>query len=233
MTGRDVPTPNGAFPDPMRDDGSDDVLPPSLRGAVDALRHTPAGTPDAADRALAAALAAQRAAVASAGRPGRGWAVGRPALAWAAAVLAAVGLGTAVWRAGGAGEGAAPTVAVSRGADATPAAPVSGAAPLTPVAGGTAALDEAPRAVRFTLRAPAARRVALVGAFNRWDPSATPLTRGADGWAVDVALVPGRHAYAFVVDGARWVLDPDAPSERDPDFGRAHSVTVVGVEGVR
>jgi 1,4-alpha-glucan branching enzyme len=86
--------------------------------------------------------------------------------------------------------------------------------------------------VRFAVQAPGARRVAVVGDFNRWDPAATPLApAGAGAWAVEVSLAPGRHAYAFVVDGERWVLDPAAPSERDPDFGRARSVTVVGLEG--
>jgi 1,4-alpha-glucan branching enzyme len=101
---------------------------------------------------------------------------------------------------------------------------------VVPAAGTAAALDEAPRVVRFTLRAPGARRVAIVGDFNRWDPAATPLAAAAGRWEVEVPLTPGRHAYAFVVDGRRWVLDPAAPSERDPDFGREHSVTVVGVE---
>jgi 1,4-alpha-glucan branching enzyme len=92
--------------------------------------------------------------------------------------------------------------------------------------------------VRFALRAPGAGRVALVGDFNRWDPAATPLAPAAGGgpvgeWEVEVPLTPGRHAYAFVVDGGGWVLDPAAPSERDPDFDRRHSVTVVGLERAR
>ena len=91
-------------------------------------------------------------------------------------------------------------------------------------------LDEAPQLVRFRLRAPGARGVAVVGDFNRWDRAATPLgARHGGEWTADVPLTPGRHAYAFVVDGRRWVLDPAAPAERDPDFGRAHSVTVVGL----
>jgi 1,4-alpha-glucan branching enzyme len=103
-------------------------------------------------------------------------------------------------------------------------------APVLPAAAAAAALDEAPRPVTFTLRAPGARRVALVGDFNRWDPAATPLAGRAGAWSVEVPLAPGRHAYAFVVDGGRWTLDPAAPSERDPDFGRARSVVVVGLE---
>jgi hypothetical protein len=201
-------------------------LPPELRAAVDALRHRPAGAPGAVERATAAALAAQRAAVAAPPRRGAATApLGRRAAAWAAAAAVAVGLGgAALWRARGAPGGEA-TVASAPAASAG-----RGAAPAMPPAGGAGALDEAPRLVRFTLRAPSARRVAVVGDFNRWDPAATPLAADAGVWAVEVPLTPGRHAYAFVVDGRRWVLDPAAPRERDPDFGRSHSVTVVGVE---
>jgi hypothetical protein len=226
-------------------DGADgpDALPPALRSAVDLLRAVPTGASGAAERAAAAAVAAQRAAVAT--RP----ADGRRVAAWAAAVaIAAAGLGAGVWA--DARRDAAPAEVAAVGAErAAPrraaGAPggradagfgepfgARGAAPAAPVAGSAAALDEAPRAVRFTLRAPEARRVAVVGDFNRWDPAATPLAGGEGGmWTTEVLIPPGRHAYAFVVDGGRWVLDPAAPSERDPDFGRAHSVTVVGVEG--
>jgi hypothetical protein len=127
------------------------------------------------------------------------------------------------WRVGGGRRGRRDDAGRVAGAE-------SAGVPLLPASGVAAALEEAPRPVRFALRMPAARRVALVGDFNRWDPAATPLVRGADGWETEVALTPGRHAYAFVVDGARWVLDPAAPSEHDPDFGRARSVTVVGLE---
>jgi 1,4-alpha-glucan branching enzyme len=79
--------------------------------------------------------------------------------------------------------------------------------------------------VRFVLVAPGARQVSLAGTFNRWDPSATPLVRSgtADTWVATLALPPGEHQYAFVVDGARWVPDPAAPAV-DDGFGRRNSV---------
>ena len=79
--------------------------------------------------------------------------------------------------------------------------------------------------VRFVLVAPGARQVSVAGTFNRWDPSATPLVRSgtADTWVATLALPPGEHQYAFVVDGARWVPDPAAPAV-DDGFGRRNSV---------
>jgi hypothetical protein len=54
------------------------------------------------------------------------------------------------------------------------------------------------------------------------------MTRAADGsWTATLAVAPGRHAYAFVVDGA-WVTDPRMPATADPDYGRDHSIVVVG-----
>jgi hypothetical protein len=45
---------------------------------------------------------------------------------------------------------------------------------------------------------------------------------------VEVPLEPGRHEYAFVVDGERWLADPAAPTTGG-DFGTPNSVvTVVG-----
>lgn len=82
--------------------------------------------------------------------------------------------------------------------------------------------------VKFVLFAADARRVALAGTFNRWDPATTPLTRaGAPGvWTVTVALPVGQHQYAFVVDGQQWIPDPAAPSI-DDGFGRKNSVVSV------
>jgi len=198
---------------------------------VEALRHTPAPSAGALARATAAAFAAQRAAVEAdtARVPHQDW---RRAATWAAAVVAAVGLGAGVWRTRGAmPAGEVPSIASAPGTAGRPAASDAPLiAPVVPAGGLAGALDEAPRLVRFTLRAPGASRVALVGDFNRWNPAATPLAGRAGEWEIEVPLTPGRHAYAFVVDGRGWVLDPNAPQERDPDFGRARSVTVVGLE---
>ena len=95
-------------------------------------------------------------------------------------------------------------------------------------------LDGAPRVrpepldVRFALVAPYAAEVSLVGDFNRWNPRALPMRRIADGrtWVLDVPLPPGRHVYAFVVDGD-LTPDPAAPHAGEDDFGVQNSVVLV------
>ena len=82
--------------------------------------------------------------------------------------------------------------------------------------------------VEFELSAPRASRVMLVGSFNEWNPTATPLERDpATGkWTVSLRLPPGRHVYAFVVDGD-VTADPAAPRAADDDFGSTNSVVLV------
>jgi hypothetical protein len=42
-----------------------------------------------------------------------------------------------------------------------------------------------------------------------------------------VRLPAGRHEYAFLVDGERWVADPNAPSSIEDEFGVESSVVTV------
>ena len=84
---------------------------------------------------------------------------------------------------------------------------------------------------QFVLQAPGAARVSLVGDFNGWNASATPMTRTADGkWMVKVGLPAGRHVYAFEVDdagGTKFMPDPAALRAPDDGFGPS-SVVLVG-----
>jgi hypothetical protein len=82
--------------------------------------------------------------------------------------------------------------------------------------------------VRFVIVAPNAARVSVVGNFNGWDPGAAPMERlgGGDAWIRELVLEPGRHAYAFFVDGAIQV-DPSAPRAAEDDFGIPSSALVV------
>ena len=85
--------------------------------------------------------------------------------------------------------------------------------------------------VRFEFILPAgAEAVALVGDFNGWDTHATPMRREGSGrtWSAQIPLEPGRHEYAFVVDGQRWVVDPLAPQVPDAGFGPTNAVVVDG-----
>ena len=94
---------------------------------------------------------------------------------------------------------------------------------------GTGSGGAAVQSVRFEVAAPGAAHVALVGDFNDWNPAATPLraTRHNGVWSVTVPIAPGRHEYAFVVDGERWIPDPHAPRAGAADFGSANSVVTV------
>lgn len=91
--------------------------------------------------------------------------------------------------------------------------------------------EEQNGAMRFTLTLPStANAVSLVGDFNGWDERATPMVRrGPDGsWSAQVPLAPGRHTYAFVVDGQQWLVDPLAPQVPDAGFGPTNTVIVDG-----
>jgi hypothetical protein len=86
--------------------------------------------------------------------------------------------------------------------------------------------------VRFVFVDSGAASVALVGDFNEWTRGSTQLKRsGAPGvWTVSVPLTPGRHEYAFIVNGSRWVADPLAIKSSD-DFGTESSVIRIGSAG--
>jgi hypothetical protein len=135
---------------------------------------------------------------------GRAWAF-RPATAVAAGLLCAV-------------VGGGLTFGVVR--LATGQRRETAAVPVTGESRGTAP-------VRFVLVAPRASTVTLVGDFNGWSRTATPLRRtGGALWSVDLPLSPGRHTYAFVVDGV-LIADPNALDSADDDFGVRSSVVLV------
>lgn len=89
--------------------------------------------------------------------------------------------------------------------------------------------------VQFGFVAPHASSVALVGDFNNWDPKATPLRAASTGgvWSVEVPIQPGRHLYAFVVDGTAWRPDPAAPQASGEDYGEPNSALTVAEPGAR
>lgn len=80
----------------------------------------------------------------------------------------------------------------------------------------------------FVFVAPKAAQVSLVGDFNDWDASKSPLVRVPNSglWRIAVPLPAGRHLYQFVVDGT-WLPDPAAPLAGDDGFGRTNSVRIV------
>lgn len=100
-----------------------------------------------------------------------------------------------------------------------------------PAAEAGAPAPHAPPLTRFAVTLPpSAHSVTLVGDFNGWDPTATPMRRegGAGHWGTALPLPPGRHVYAFVVDGRDWRVDPLAPQVPDDGLGPANAVIVEG-----
>lgn len=106
-----------------------------------------------------------------------------------------------------------------------------GAAHVAPAAAAPSARIDAGHMriaqVQFVFVAPKAQRVAVVGDFNDWDLAAAPLTSSGGVWSGQLDVPFGRHDYAFVVDGERWVRDPNAPQAPADEFGAGYSVLVV------
>ena len=76
------------------------------------------------------------------------------------------------------------------------------------------------RGILFQLHAPDAFIVYLAGSFNDWakkrdglvsDPQFAMTGPDSNGvWRAEVELKPGRYVYQFVIDGDRWLADPNA-----------------------
>lgn len=83
--------------------------------------------------------------------------------------------------------------------------------------------------LQFSLYAPQAHSVVLIGDFNGWGSTAeVKLAPSGNGtWSVTVPLPAGRYQYAFLIDGQRWVTDPRAEQRVNDDFGRQSAVAIV------
>jgi hypothetical protein len=100
---------------------------------------------------------------------------------------------------------------------------------LQPVANVTPAPADRAVAEQFIIVAPGATSVSLVGEFNDWDATRTPMQRVSDDgtWLVTVPLMPGRYEFQYEIDGVRRT-DPSRP-QTSSDFGSPNSV--VSVQG--
>jgi 1,4-alpha-glucan branching enzyme len=67
--------------------------------------------------------------------------------------------------------------------------------------------------------------ITVVGDFNGWSESATPLTRTDDGFSVTLSLEVGKaYRFRYLIDGVRWENDWAADDYRPNDFGGDDSV---------
>ena len=77
--------------------------------------------------------------------------------------------------------------------------------------------------IKFSFRAPEARKVFLAGSFNGWNTSVNPLEKDKKGdWATSVQLFPGRYEYRFFVDD-EWMDDPDSTGRSLNIYGNYNS----------
>jgi 1,4-alpha-glucan branching enzyme len=72
-------------------------------------------------------------------------------------------------------------------------------------------------------------QVCLCGEFNAWAPDATPMTRRKDGrFSTTLTLQQGQsYRYRFLVDGERWVDDPEPDGYIDNGYGSKDSVVAL------
>jgi hypothetical protein len=205
----------------------DDETDETITRIAAALRQLPPVDPTHKARVLVAVAAERERAREARIRAARRW---RLTAAMGSAAAAAIAL--FVWRM----DAGPRRVAVRNSEGATPPSlPASGnASNVAPSQSAhltaSDAAGVAPLPVQLVLRAPAAHRVSVVGDFNGWDTHANTLSRDAASglWSATVALRPGRHVYAFIVDDSIWTRDPRMPQSRDADFGRPGSVLLVG-----
>ena len=76
-------------------------------------------------------------------------------------------------------------------------------------------MPESPKPVtggmRFTLSAPEAKTVYVVGSFNGWDPQADLMHPQEDGsFYAKLGLIPGTYEYKFVLNNEAWIQDPQS-----------------------
>ncbi|MCX6925704.1 MAG: isoamylase early set domain-containing protein [Verrucomicrobia bacterium] len=79
----------------------------------------------------------------------------------------------------------------------------------------------------FSLEAPEASAVQLVGDFTSWAEQPINMEKDLEGiWRVTVALGPGRHSYRFIADGV-WCDDPECPARESNPYGSQNAVRQV------
>jgi 1,4-alpha-glucan branching enzyme len=87
------------------------------------------------------------------------------------------------------------------------------------VLNGIAAVPENSTVVRLRLNAAEAASVSVVGDFNEWNAGANPLVNNNGVWETELVLAKGTYLYNFVIDGEKWITDPEQVATVDDNFG--------------
>jgi len=79
----------------------------------------------------------------------------------------------------------------------------------------------------FTITAPGAVSVQLMGDFTHWQKHPISMEKGARGiWRTTVELAPGTHHYRFFVDG-EWHDDPECTLRAPNPYGGENMIRQV------
>lgn len=81
--------------------------------------------------------------------------------------------------------------------------------------------------VAFAIFAADAKVAFVVGSFSEWKPVQLADSDGDGLWTAQIQLFPGRHEYAFIIDGRWFGQDPSADGYVR-SFGEYSSVRYVG-----
>jgi 1,4-alpha-glucan branching enzyme len=83
------------------------------------------------------------------------------------------------------------------------------------------------RTRNFSLAAPEAATVQLVGDFTQWQQKPINMHKNPNGvWTAHVELPPGAHHYRFLVDG-QWRDDPACARHAPNPYGSQNAVCEV------
>ena len=81
--------------------------------------------------------------------------------------------------------------------------------------------------VKFSLQAPQASEVLLLGDFNEWNGKKHQMKKGKNGeWEKALVLMPGTYEYKYKIDG-NWQEDPFDDQHRLNPFGTYNSLITV------
>ena len=72
-------------------------------------------------------------------------------------------------------------------------------------------------------------KIFLAGSFNSWSPNNAKYQMKESGgvYTLTIFLEPGRYMYKFVIDGTKWITDPNAKETAPDGFGGKNGIRVV------